>query len=135
MMVLFVACGNNGNGHPGGGTTTSAAKAATTTTSTSAPTPPRVTSASYSTGQPQAGFSTYDLFTGSCTTFVAVYTYSFMGYVQGPTPTRIPAGAVVQVGSATRVSAPLPGGVPYPRSNQAGVLRNDRYTLVDYQCG
>jgi len=150
MMVFLVACGNNGNANSGAGTTTSTTAAPTTSTSTtttapttttsaptttSGPTTSHVTSATYQTGQPDVGFSTYDLFTGSCSTFVAVYKYSFMGTVEGPTPTRIPAGAVVQVGSATRVPAPLPGGVPYPNSGQAGVLRNSRYSLVSSQCG
>lgn len=139
LALALAACGSSGsssssstNAATTGSTTTTSARPAP---STSAPTTPRVTSVSYKTGQPEAGYSTYDLFTGNCTTFVATYEYSFMGTVQGPTPTRIPAGTVMQVGSSIRVPGPLPGGVPYPKPNQAGILRNSRYSLVTYQCG
>ena len=101
-----------------------------------------VSVATYETGQPEAGYSTYDLFSGSCSTFVATYRYSFMDITSGPSSVSIPADRAVELvggGTSSRssseaVSGPLPGGVPKPGPNQAGVLRDDRYSLVSYRC-
>ena len=100
----------------------------------------------YSTGQPNAGWPTYDLFTGNCSSVVATYQYAWMGLMSAPTPITVPAGGLVQLGgnqttdnTTTISSAPatisLPAGLPYPQSDQSGVLVAGHDSLISYKCG
>lgn len=101
---------------------------------------------SYSTGQANDGWPIYDVFSGNCSTYVAAYQYSWMGLKSAPTPITIPAGGLVQLGgrqpTATTITvtavpstASLPTGLPYPQSDQAGVLVAGHDSLISYKCG
>jgi hypothetical protein len=102
---------------------------------------------SYPTGQDNAGFPVYDVFAGNCSSFVPIYQYEWMGLTSAPTPITVPAGGLVQVESngqtsgntTTLVSGPaaisMPAGLPYPQSNQAGVLVEGHVSLISYKCG
>jgi hypothetical protein len=128
------------NGAPNTTTTTSVATTPSTAATGPLPKAPAsmngITVATTYTGLDEASNeSEYDLFTGSCQTFIATYQFNGMG-VPGPAqPTTVLAGQVVMVGTTTPLAPPLPGGVQGPGVNQAGVFRNGSYLLVSYQCG
>ena len=118
----------------------------TTVPSTTLMAPTTSSIQTYSTGQPNDGWPTYDLFTGNCSSFVATYQYSWMGLMSAPTPITVPLGGLVQLGgnqtTETTIivtSAPttisLPAGLPYPQSDQAGVLVAGHDSLISYKCG
>lgn len=138
--------GPNTAAHGAGANSSSTTTASTTTTSppTTLTAPPTSSLMTYSTGQSNAGWPTYDLFTGNCSS-VATYQYSWMGLVSAPTPIPVPAGGLVQLGgsqtgnSITLTSAPattsLPAGLPNPQSDQAGELVAGHDSLIGYKCG
>ena len=118
--------------------------AAPTTTSTSAA--PTSSLRTYSTGDSNAGWPTYDLSTDNCSSLVATYEYSWMGVTSAPTPITVPPGGLVQLAgiqatdnTITVTAAPatisLAAGLPYPQSDQAGILVAGHDTLVSYKCG
>jgi serine/threonine protein kinase len=133
------------------GVATSSRSTTTAATSTTAPpttltAPPTSSVMTYSTGQPNAGWPTYDIFTGNCSSVVATYQFSWMGLMSAPTPITVPAGGLVQLGGSqttdntiTVTSGPatisLPAGLPYPQSDQAGVLVAGHDSLISYKCG
>ena len=150
--ALYIAHGKSninsgqltGAGHPSRGS-------ATTTTTTASPTPttapPSPSIADYPTGQPNAGWPDYDLFTGNCSHFVVTYQYSWMGLMSAPTPISVPAGGFVQLTesgyneAASTINVisepaaqPLPTGAPHPQSDQAGVFVDGHDSLISYQC-
>ena len=115
------------------GVATESSTSTTTASSTTAPpttltAPPTSSIQTYSTGQPNAGWPTYDLFTGNCSSFVATYQFSWMGVMSAPTPITVPPGGLVQLGGSqttentvTVTSAPATmslSGLPYPQSDQ-----------------
>jgi hypothetical protein len=127
-------------------TTTTTASTTTTAPPTTLAAPPTASIQTYSTGQPNAGWPAYDLFTGNCSSFVATYQYYWMGLMSAPTPITVPPGGFVQLGGSqatdntiTVTSAPatisLPAGLPYPQSDQAGVLVAGHDSLISYKCG
>jgi len=127
-------------------TSTTTAPIMTTAPPTTVTAPPTSSIMTYSTGQANDGWPTYDLFTGNCSSVVATYQYAWMGLISAPTPITVPAGEVVQLGGSqtsdttiTVTAAPstmsLPAGLPFPQSDQAGVLVAGHDGLIGYKCG
>jgi hypothetical protein len=100
----------------------------------------------YSTGESNAGWPSYNLFAGNCSSYVATYQYSWMGLMSAPTPITVPAGGLVQLGghqatdtTITVTAAPstisFPSGLPYPQPDQVGVFVAGHDSLISYRCG
>jgi hypothetical protein len=152
--TLYVAHGKSninsgqltGARHPShGGATTTTAPPTTTTA------PPSASIADYPTGQPNAGWPDYDLFTGNCSRFVLTYQFSWLldgsdersntdlgprsgGFVQTTESGYNEAANTINVISEP-AAQPLPTGAPYPQSDQAGLFVDGHDSLISYQRG